>query len=424
MQIARSKTAAATTAPIRRWSVFIAGVLVILAVGGSRMGYSVFIEPLASHFGWNRAAAALPYSLMVLGWGFSQPIMGRLIDFYGPKKIIFISSMLGAVALFVAATVTQLWQLSLVFVLLLGVSTAGSTTTAFNMLLAPYFSDRQRAKVFATNLATVPGSVLLFAPMAFAIITRWGWRQAFLALGLMVVLCLPVILAFLRDHPETKARVQEQAGKKMHLGVFLRQMVADAHQSLSFRPFRYIFLAYFSCGFASFFFLGHIAALTTSVGFTPAQGATAAALSGVVGAAGAFIFGALADRYYRANILSLTYLSRALGFLLLANFTTDNISVFYLLILVAGLPIYGGGAITNTMVYEMFRDRGAGMLMGLVFTMHQIGGFIGVFAGGLFFDLFGGYGLILWLTSAVLIVSTILSYRAGRMLRTVGGRAA
>jgi hypothetical protein len=85
-------------------------------------------------------------------------------------------------------------------------------------------------------------------------------------------------------------------------------------------------------------------------------------------------------------------------------------------VILIGFSLFGPAPTTNALVYGMFRGQGAGMLLGLVFLLHAVGGFLGMFLGGLLFDLFADYAPMLWLSSGLLVFAALMSLRVGRLL--------
>jgi MFS family permease len=396
------------TARPGRWRIFFASLVVVFIVTGVRQPYSVFIEPLTVEFGWSRAAVSLPYSLLILFWGLSQPFIGRLIDVRGARRVIAVCIVLGSVALLLTAFIQELWQLSLVYGLLLGLTTAGGSIVAFNVLLGPWFDERNRAKVFAACHTAIPASAFLFAPLAFGLITAWSWRHAMFVFGLLTLLTLPVLLTWVREAPaQVQVRRDRVAGRGNE--AFWVAFRGEVQRALLYRPFLYLFLAYSACGFTSFFFAGHIAAVATSRGFSPAVGAMAAGLAGISSAVGGLACGVLADRFSRSVVLASTYLARGVGFLLLGYLTIESPLAFYLTTVVVSFPVFGTAAITNALAYEMFGGRGAGLLLGLAFTLHQVGGFLGTLSGGAVFDWTGEYTLMFLVGTVLLLSSSLLS---------------
>lgn len=394
-----------------RWYVLAASLAIVFIVTGPRLSYSIFIEPLTADLGWSRTLVVLPFAILVLLTGLFQPVVGRFVDSYGPRVVILISVVIGCLALVATSFVTQPWQMVALFSVVFSMAVAGTGPIPLMVLLAPWFSERQRAKVFGVLYALLPISVFFFAPVVFVVISSWGWRVAFMILGLFFLGSIPLVVMGLRErNPHSR-----KGGENILKG-FLARMVGDGKIAFSLRPFLYVSLAYFTCGFTAIFFIGQIAAIATSYGFVPEVGVTAAALTGIASGVGTIACGVLADRYPRAIVLSGTYLIRAVGFILLVTLVAHNMFVFYGVVILIGLVLFGTAPSTNALVYEMFRGRDAGMLLGLVFVLHQVGGFLGMFLGGLTFDLFGNYAFMFWLASGLMVFATILSAQAGRLL--------
>ena len=65
---------------------------------------------------------------------------------------------------------------------------------------------------------------------------------------------------------------------------------------------------------------------------------------------------------------------------------------------------------TNGLVAVMFGTRYLGMLGGIVFFSHQLGSFLGVWMGGLLYDMTGAYDVVWWLGVALGIFAAIVHW--------------
>ncbi|MBI2860187.1 MAG: MFS transporter [Chloroflexi bacterium] len=395
-----------------RWLVLALGIAIIVAAVGPRMSYSVFIEPVSAEMGWTRTSAVLPFAVLVLGWGLLQPVIGRLIDFYGPRAVIIISLAVAGFAFAATSQITQLWQMVLLLGVIYAPAAAGSGPISLNVLIAPWFGERHRAKVFAAISGFLPISVFVIAPLSFWAINNWGWRQAFIGLGVLFLATVPLAFFGLRERhrPDSQPGTREWSG-------FLGQLWQDAARAFRLPPFRYLSLAYFTCGFTAIFFMGQLAVVATAYGFTPALGATAVAVSGIVAGAGTLLCGVLADRYSRTIVLAIVYALRGLGFVLLLTVGALSPAAFMTAVVVSAFPLFATDPPTNALIYGLFQRQGVGLRLGLAFSLHHIGGFMGMLIGGLLFDMVANYAIMLWIGAGLMFFATAMSLRARQALK-------
>src|SRR3990172_6772205 len=60
----------------------------LFMVYGIVFSIGLYFKPMMDEFNWSRTELSLGVSLFMLAFGFSQPVMGRLIDRYGPKTVL------------------------------------------------------------------------------------------------------------------------------------------------------------------------------------------------------------------------------------------------------------------------------------------------------------------------------------------------
>jgi predicted MFS family arabinose efflux permease len=164
-----------------------------------------------------------------------------------------------------------------------------------------------------------------------------------------------------------------------------------------------LFAVRFSCGVA-FFQIAHLVALTMSKGFDAATVAKAVSVFGAGAVVSALLFGWLSDRYGRAPMLGLSYLTRGVGTLLMA-LDISNVYVYYAVVALAIGPTFGTVAVGNVLFYELVGPRMAGMILGMSFIVHQIGSAAGPMIASITYDRTGSYDGFLVVMSLVLLAS-------------------
>jgi len=182
------------------WWIVAGSVLVGLYVGGIIVyGFTAIFEPIVQEFGWSYAAVSFAASFRGAESGLLEPVVGRLVDRWGPRRVVFAGGLFTAAGLFMLSNTTSIAMFYGSFVLLAaGFSSCG--TTVLVSAVANWFRARL---AFATGIALsgfgVGGLIL---PVMVALISRYGWRETFLVLALgALVLVLP--LSLLAVPPQT-----------------------------------------------------------------------------------------------------------------------------------------------------------------------------------------------------------------------------
>jgi MFS family permease len=198
-----------------------------------------------------------------------------------------------------------------------------------------------------------------------------------------------------------------QAGPRLvaeePMGVILGRAFRDPSYML-------IFLGFFSCGYQLGFITAHFPAFVTEVcgpiapgsvlahigiTTTSALGAIAIGVIGLFNIGGTLLAGALGKHYRKKYLLAQIYVGRTVvsAAFILAPMTPGSVILFAALmgaLWLATVPL------TSGLVAELYGIRYMGTLYGIVFLSHQIGAFLGVWLGGMLYDLHGTYTLVWW----------------------------
>ena len=182
------------------WYVLFGMVVALIVAEGVTIGsLSAYTEPLENRFGWSRAQVSMGFSVTVGTIGLFAPIIGRLIDVVGPRRLMLIGAPLCAAAFVLLAFMTQLWQ----WYVYLGVSSLALGLIAYipAQALAVRWFDRRRAVALSIIGASVWMGQLIMLPLVQIIITRLGWEDAFLYSAMLIVGAYVIAFIFVRDHP-------------------------------------------------------------------------------------------------------------------------------------------------------------------------------------------------------------------------------
>ena len=167
--------------------------------------FGMFLKPLAEEFSWSREAVSAAFGIAAMTVAVCSPPLGLLLDRHGARRIIVPAlAIFGGALASLALLTPHLWHFYAVFVVL-GIVGNGTAQMAYTRAVSSWFEKRRGAALALMLSGSAVGAVVL-PPIAQALIDAAGWRTAYALLGGMVlVVGLPGVLAFVRERPSTAA---------------------------------------------------------------------------------------------------------------------------------------------------------------------------------------------------------------------------
>jgi MFS family permease len=388
--------------------VLVAGCFILMLGFAIRASFGVFQIPIAEEFGWARAEFSLAIAIQNLAWGIGQPLFGAVAERFGDRKAIVAGALMYSAGLVLTAFAITPGQMQLLEILV-GFGIAG---TGFGVVLAIVGrAASAENRSMALGIATAAGSAgqVFGAPVAEYLLQSYSWQEVFIIFS-VVVLGTLFALPFIRSPKvATKAELEES------MGVVLKRAFKDPSYTL-------IFLGFFSCGYQLAFITAHFPAFVTElcgpidpgsmiagmgIGTTSALGAVSIAVIGLFNIVGTVTSGWLGKRYTKKYLLAGIYTGRtiAAAVFILLPITPESVLIFSA---VMGALWLATVPLTSGLVAHLYGLRYMGTLYGVVFLSHQIGGFLGVWLGGMMYDLTGGYTLVWWIGVGVGAFSAIV----------------
>jgi MFS family permease len=384
------------------WIVLAAVVLVMLAASGIRAVFGVFIKPIEAEFGWTRAqlSGAAALSLFVLGA--VGPMVGWLADVWGPRRVMLLSTaVLGAGAL-LTSLVGHLWQMygSAGVLMAAGAGGLGMATSA--TIAARWFVAR-RGLILGILGGAMSAGQMLVVPLSMVLISLYGWRASFLWLGVgILVLALPMILAFVRDDPKDKGLQPYGTGTAAGaaFGGVKDERRVPVSEAMGVPAFWLLASTFFVCGYTSNgLVLTHLVPHAAEHGFSQMDAAQALGLMGAMNIVGTVASGWICDRFGRKGPLAFYYGVRGLSLIFLLY--VWNVPSLHVFAAIFGLNYISTVPPTTTLTANIFGRLSVGALSGWIYFSHQVGSALGAWAGGAIFDATGSYSWA-FLSAAVL----------------------
>ena len=360
------------------------GCLICVLGFGPRSGMGFFLTPMSSAHGWGRDLFALALAIQMLLWGAAQPFAGAMADRFGAAPVLSVGAILYALGLAAMAYAGTPAMLHLSAGVMIGFGLAGSSFTvvigAFGKLMPPQW----RSLAFGAGTAAGSFGQFLFSPLAVALIDGYGWQHTLVIFAAIVLLIMPLSLALAAPAPAAAAPVPQQS---------LAQALTEAFDH---RSYWLLVLGFFTCGFQIFFIAVHLPAYLVDRG-TPAEiGGWTLGVVGLFNIVGATAAGWLSAFMPKRYLLSFIYLARAVA-ILVYIMLPPSAAVTLIFGAVLGLLWLSTVPPTSGLVTVMFGTRWLAMLFGFAFFSHQVGGFLGVWLGGVLFERTGSYDAVWWL---------------------------
>jgi MFS family permease len=377
----------------RRGIVVIAFATLFLA-GGVNLSFGVFVAPLAAEFGWSRSAVSLAAAVNLVLYGLSQPFFGRLVDVYGPRRVVVAGVALMGVGNLLMTTTQSLGQLYAFYGLLGGAGFTASTLLPMSILVMRWF-PRRRGLVLGAIATGLSLGQALFYQLAAALIVHRGWRAAYAVFGTALLALVPACLLLIRNHPGDALPAAPGAAPP-HVPVW---------PALRRRTFVLLALAYLACGFTDFMIATHLAPLANDRGLGNEVGARALSVLAVANVLGLLGAGRLADAVGPGRALVAAYALRALAMTLLP-FVRDAAGL-YLFAALFGATFVTTAPLMSGLVNEIYGMAMTGRVLGAVNVVHHRAGAGGSYVAGVVFDVRHSY-LSIFVAGALMIYAAVL----------------
>ncbi len=390
------------------WIVFAATIGMSLSPGTLAFySLGLFIKPLELANGWDRAEVSLVATILTVGIMLAMPIVGWLVDRYGPRKVVLPSLALLAIGLASLALVRTLWQFYLCFAFI-GVFGAGANSLVYIRLLSAWF-DRRRGLVIGIASAGMGFGVMLIPPFVHAAMAVGGWQAAYVGLALVVVgMGIPVMAFVVRDVPQELGLgadgVPGVAAGETPVGYSMSEVLRK-------RQF-WLLLCIFMCIAGAINSVAvHMVAMLQDRGSGLSVAVLAASLFG-----GAMLFGRLAtgyliDRFFAPYVAAIFFLGSTAALAALSVGATGSLALVASVFI--GLCAGAEGDVLGYLISRYFGLRSFGKIYGYTFSVYMIGVSIFPYSMGVAYEATGSY-------TSMLFVCTLLNLLSAVMLLFLG----
>jgi MFS family permease len=353
----------------------------------------VFMPALTRDFGWTRTEVSGAMMFGSILGALTAPIFGPLLDRLGGRPFVAGGAAVMAVSLLLLAAVQEVWQ----FYILFGLGramTSGVVGLAATVTVSKWFVRRRGMAVGVTTLGTRVGFALM--PIGIQlIIGAWGWREAFLALGFIVlVLGILPALRYLHPTPESMGLKPDGDGEEAPPEAARRPpppVEADwsRTEAMRTRAFWLVTLAISLQAWAGGAINLHQIPHLVDRGLSAEAAAGVISLLAVFAAAGSLLEGVLDARIGARWTLVLGLAGSAVGMMVLINVRSTSMALVYAV--TYGVPF--GLMVTSSQVVfaDYFGREALGAIRGSAAPIQMSLNAIGPVVAGAAYDLTGSY---------------------------------
>lgn len=366
-----------------------AAVMLSLAMG-MRQSLGLFMQPITRDIGISAADFAFALAIQNIVWGITQPFAGALVDKYGTRIITLLGGLIYAAALILTAYANSAWMVTLGSGVMIGVALSCTTSGIAAKIAAKVVRAERRSLAF--GLVSAAGSIGTFfcAPLAQGVIQASGWQMAMFVFVALAAAMLPAALIGGRADKVPVAALPGAA----------ETMRSTLGEAANHGGYIVMAAAFFVCGLQLVFLTTHLPTFLADCGADPMLSAQALAVIGAFNVFGSWLFGWLGDRYHKPMLLGLIYILRSVA---IALYFMLPVSQFSTLVFAAIMGTLWLGVIplVNGLVAQIFGIRYLATLTGIAFFSHQVGSFLGAWAGGVIYDQLGSYTLAWQLAAGI-----------------------
>jgi MFS family permease len=390
------------------WYILAASFLLLFFQSGARFSFGIMFKPMMAELGWNRASISSVFFLNMIFFALTLSVAGRLYDRYGPRWVIFISTLLLAAGYMCTSLVRSLWQFHLFYGVLTAIGTGGASVPLIAALMSKWFEKRRGLAISLALSGACLGQFIL-VPVFNRIILTYNWRASYLLIGL-IILGVNTILAFtvIKGDPEDLGcKPYGQADAENNTAPIDTGNLVTGEKDLNLRQAMktcsfWLFLAFmFVCGGGDFLVATHLVPFVTDYGVSPTTAANMLALFGLMSLGGILIAGPASDLIGNKIPIAATFVLRLLLYAMIIKYR--NPISFYIFAGGFGFTFLVTAPLTATLAGRLYGFAHVGLISGFITTIHHLGGGFWAYMGGLLFDKTGSYQLI-FVFSAILVV--------------------
>jgi MFS family permease len=397
----------------------------VLGAGLHSFGFTVFFLPLSQDLNLNRTSTSLAFSLARAEGAIEGPIVGHLLDRYGPRPIMLAAVLLMGAGYLLLSQVESYATFLIVYLGVISLAHAGGFMHGPMVLINTWFI-RHRARAITVSSAAFGMGGVLVAPVLSVIVQTWGWRWGaavagllFLAIGIPLCLAIrrsPESMGLLPDGDEPARPASGKDGQAQTIKAEVEVTVAAALRSFAF--WAAVLAAAIRNG--SYHAISvHFIPVMVWKGLSQPQAALLLSVYAFLGMALTLILGWLADRTNKPRLSALVLFAAAGAmFLPLISSSLWSLCLFTVFFAAVETTFPLGWAVVG----DLFGRRHYAKIRGYMTLFYTWGGVLGPVVAGAIFDRWKTYEPLFWSLVVLFVVAGLCFASLNKSWQKATGR--
>lgn len=398
------------------WVVIGIAFLTVGVAFGARNAFAVFLVAVIEEFRWSRGLASGALMLGSLLWTLSAPMIGVLLDRFGPRIVLPGGAILMATGFVISGFADSIIAFYIGMGVFMGVGFAALPMTSQATFLSNWFI-RKRGMAIGAAASGIGLGILLVVPWTQWLITTYGWRAAFFILAALLALVIaPLNYFFQRQRPE-EMHLKPDFGESAPAARAKAASATGPSLKEALRTWRFwlFALGVLAGAIPLHMILIHQVAAVSDAGFSKELAAFGLGLIGLFTAPAMIGMGLLADRIGRQLSYLLGSSSLMIGiFLLMLIDAAGSGWLYYLFPPFIAFGFSSRQSLYPTIAADLFHGKSFGAIIGVVSLFIGVGAGIGPWLGGLLHDWTGSYREAFWVAQATAFASVLFIWIAAR----------
>lgn len=385
------------------WNIVAAAALLTLLSSGLRLGMGPFFLPIAHDLAFSRSELSSVVAVGMLCYGLAMPLAGHLIARHGTRPVLLVGTVLVAAAILLTVSTRSHLAFLAGFGVLLSMGLGFISPVSLTPVISHWFTRRRGMALFFLSTGSMAGMAVMTPALNFAI-QGFGWRATLVGFAALFAACtLPSALFVIRDEAPEHTDLSPQDVAERQASHVPPPPSLTLREAMRTAPFWKIFFGLFACGFSMNLLGTHGVPMLMDHGFDAFTSSMGIGLIGFVAIGGTLVLGRLSDKWPRRKLLATIYFIRGLGFFALVGVGTHW--ELYATSALGGVVWAGSIALSSAILADVYGVRLVGLLYGITYLGHQIGGTLSAWLGGWGYEHFGTHWIAFGSAGVLLVAA-------------------